>query len=228
MIEMLLTSARIDPKKLALLHFDDDVGSSTARGEGAAGNGLLEGGGLNFSPNQGRFGGAMQFTGVAGSRVRLPINGTYRLLDKDFTIEAFVKRGSVTGSENKVLVSSGGNNTGQGGFALALLTTGRLQFYQTVSGSVALLGTSDLITANVFNHLAVTRRNGQIRGFVNGVGTAAVSYAGSFSRSDIVIGDWDAGGTPQRPFVGYIDEVRIEAQSLYWDDFTPPTAPLAL
>lgn len=95
-------------------------------------------------------------------------------------------------------------------------------------GLVIVGGTA--FTLNGWNHVALTRQSGALRGFLNGVlqgtnnsNTNAFPVSGqspSFGRGVV-------GGTQQ--YAGYFDEIRfIKGQAVWTANFTPPAAPYSL
>lgn len=95
------------------------------------------------------------------------------------------------------------------------LHNGALVWY-TASGDHC---ASSPLTANVWTHFAVTRSNGIIQTFVNGVASAS-SFADSTSYTML-----DIGGHNTDYLTGYIDDFHVtNGFARYTADFTPPVA----
>jgi len=84
---------------------------------------------------------------------------------------------------------------------------------------------TNTVTLNAWNHVAVTRQSGTVRIFINGVqgysGTITTSYVSGTVRFGT-----EADGT-SNPFKGYISNYRsVSGTAVYTANFTPPAAPL--
>ena len=153
-------------------------------------------------------------------------------LDGDFTIEMWIDGGAQSNSFPTLIAQTGpysGNAT---------------QLYICVSHSVAanvitlhngpaggdILTGSIVVTDNVWHHIAVTRLNGVVRLYVDGV--ADGNYSGNFTvdYSNFSIGSNPSDGgatTTQLSYAGAISNLRIvKGTAVYTAPFTSPTAPL--
>ena len=92
------------------------------------------------------------------------------------------------------------------------------------------------IATNSWQHIAISRASGVMRGFVNGSqGNANFPTSGTDNRTllqttgasppRVWIGNSPSTGETNK-FIGYIDDVRITRSALYTAPFTAPTAPL--
>ena len=75
---------------------------------------------------------------------------------------------------------------------------------------------------NTWRHFAISRQNGVLRAFVDGVqvGTNQTVTQSFYSSNRIVVGAELASPTY---FTGYIDDLRITRAARYTANFTPPT-----
>ncbi len=136
--------------------------------------------------------------------------------DGEFTFETWVYT-STFGSGYRVLYTGGGNGS------LAVVLNSNL----TISIGRVLVAfdatTTNTLTANTWNHVAVSKVSGTTRIFINGVqgyaGSLAVNYTAGVSTIGI---DYNLASSP---FVGYLSGLKIETAGLYTANFSLPTAP---
>lgn len=143
-------------------------------------------------------------------------------VNEDFTYEAWVNITSLPIGQAGIM--STWNNGGQGnnGYLLYVIS-GIVQFYFTTadqSTTVTVNGPS--ISLGVPHHVAVSRTNGVIRVFVDGVSGAPVTnQVGCFVSTLPVRTAWS---NPSTSFIGSIWNIRqTKNMSLYTANFTPPT-----
>ena len=151
----------------------------------------------------------------------------------DFTVEAWAYPTDITsdGSNSKykaifsLNVSGEWNSQGYG----LVLSIGNLHY-----GLDNTDYNNGIIPINTWTHLAVTRSNGAIRIFVNGIldqtiddSNSDVTFANGTGNIPAV-GLFDQHvGFPRFYFTGYISNLRIlKGTALYTSNFTPPTKPL--
>ena len=85
--------------------------------------------------------------------------------------------------------------------------------------------TSNSLSYNTWNHIALTRSSGTLKLFINGVQGFSGSITTNYNAGVVRFGT-DGGGT-SLPYNGYISNFRIIPNSaFYTSNFTPPTAPL--
>ena len=114
-------------------------------------------------------------------------------------------------------------NNNSGGYFLQYNTGTGLQ--TGVAGSSATGTYATTLTANSWNHIAVSRASGSSKCFVNGtqVGTT-VSDSTNYAQNGAYIGALYNGDQPLR---GYISNLRVvKGTALYTSNFTPSTTPL--
>ncbi len=168
-----------------------------------ANNGALVG---NAAFGAGEVGQAFSFDGSGdGVLVGNPTN----LQLQTFTIEAWVKRGSVTLAS----MDNGGGvvfGYGHSGYALGLLNDGRAFLTEVEDTSVS---STRQITDTNWHHLAVTRVSSNVVFYVDGVADPAPAYNPTFVFNfPAAVGA--RGDTFANSFLGSIDEVSIYNQAL--------------
>jgi 3-carboxymuconate cyclase len=147
---------------------------------------------------------------------------------KDFTIEFWMRP---TGYDGRMVhigqIISTLNATSCG---ISLLANGLLNFFASISGSTVVdIASSTTVPTGAWTHVAVSRSNGVIRLFKDGVLEDEDEYAGSLTPavSSFYIGELNRGSiTPTYPYQGYLDELRVTVGvGRYTESFTPPTEP---
>lgn len=171
-----------------------------------------------------------------GDMLSVPPN-TALDLTGDFTIEAWFNPSGTTGW---ILNKGGGLNIAWASYEL--LINGTTMYFAASSanngydiGGENANGIIGTFTANVWNHVAVTRSGNVYRGFVNGVQgytqTLALTPYSATTRG-LNIGAsyqnaWGVAGNIYNGWTGYISNVRIiKGTALYTGNFTVPTSPL--
>jgi hypothetical protein len=162
-----------------------------------------------------------------GDYLTLPSNQSAFIMGTgDFTIEAWVYPSSVGATAKTIYDTMAQSDaTGTGRMLIDFNTTLR---YSTGAGSVLISGGT--MVAKVWQHVAVSRKNGYTRLFLNGVQvgstyTDTTSYVlGATNRPIIGINAYDASSNPMG---GNICDLRVvKGQGLYVTNFTPPTSAL--
>jgi hypothetical protein len=149
----------------------------------------------------------------------------------DFTIEYWFFANSLTGTS---YVDGGTTKSTVVGNRSATATTdywsfgpnagGTVTFYYFNGGPVAVNSTST-ITANSWNHIAMTKTSSGITIFVNGVAQTTTAISGTPQSSasfPITVGQGN-----NTSYNGYVSNLRIvRGTAIYTGNFTVPTAPL--
>ena len=180
-----------------------------------------------------KFGSAASFDGT--SRITY---GGIRLGSGNFTIEFWMY--ATNSSVDQYVISNyataGAGTTGQW-YIYINRSLNLLMFYlrgegdpsygQTQVGSTFIPG-----KINTWTHVAIVRNGDNIRGWMNGVSSGAVSpgpttSVDSTSTNAVFVGGTPADTTNANGFRGYIDDLRITKVARYTGTtpFTPPTAP---
>lgn len=169
---------------------------------------------VKTSTTQSKFGGSSLRCDVGSVIMPTTTIGT-----KDFTIEMWIMFDSVSGTQ--IFYDQ---RYGNGGTAPCLFWNGSTFTWWFAGGARFTGGT---VTPNTWTHLAMSRTNNILRGFVNGivVGTYTEPTASSGDTSISIAGYFSPASFP---FKGYIDELRVCHNGLYTENFSPPTAPFTL
>jgi hypothetical protein len=159
--------------------------------------------------------GLLQYLNVASSP-SLNVTGA-------ITVEAWIKTNSVN-DQLGILERYGQWPFDDGGYALRLNASGRLQFFtlrnnwdwDVVTGSTVL-------TVGVWHHIAGVFDGTQLRVYLDGVliGSKASTFAPISGTTPLRIGS--RGDDGAHSFNGLIDEARITAGVVYIDNFVPQT-----
>ena len=148
----------------------------------------------------------------------------------DFTIELFFKNSSATGDEMSLFTKSNDAETGQV-INFRILDADSFQFRVTGSGGDSALGytSTGLFTDGNWHAIAgtYTQSDKKVRIFVGGtlVGASTLSNASTITDSTgrVCIGARVCGGTTDRWFPGFIDEVRLSNSVRYTGNYTVQT-----
>jgi hypothetical protein len=173
--------------------------------------------------------GSMNFTGA--QYLNYNANFGWNFEDKDFTIECWI----YPTQTNKGIINNW--SAGGGEFQLFYNANNQLVFSFTDAASGAstktITASSTTITLNAWNHVAVSRKGGYIRLFVNGtvdnsVFNAPDNYSGAlyYYNGTTVSLKIGVGANTSNYFNGYITGVRIiKGTGLYQTNFAPTTQP---
>ena len=160
----------------------------------------------------------MSFDG-AGDVLKSVPSITNVLSSGNFTIEFWLYPTN-TSSAYRALVSSENYPGTAGGWSLYQNGTS-IEFWITSAGSATITATS-AVTANVWQHLALSRSSGTLRLFVNGTSVGSVSNSTSFTGQQIWIGDNNSSGGGLYFYNGYMQDLRITTGAArYTANFTP-------
>lgn len=180
-------------------------GEGNAKDSVGGNNGTMTGS-AKFGP--GKVGRGFVFDGRNGSGVMLGNPDSLQL--QDFTIEAWIKRGS----DRIVSHGSGGVGAifgcGWSGYILYLTADGKLNF-DKLGDAVAQLGPS--ITDTKFHHVALTKTGGEVIFYLDGTAYPVPSYTGTFTFTTY-IGIGYRPDNQDNSFLGTIDEIGFFDRAL--------------
>ena len=163
-------------------------------------------------------GGSAYFDGT-GDYLTTADNATYDFGTNNFTIEAWIY--PTTAGTVRVICS---HFSGSDGFSFELDSSNRLKMF--IEGAYVLTATTG-VTANAWNHVAVTRSSGTLRLFLNGI------LDGSVANSTAISGASSVFAVPATPsgtflFTGYMSDLNVvNGQALYTANFVPPKSRIA-
>lgn len=216
-----------DPAQtVLLLHCDGtdeatDFPDSSSSGHTATANGdaQIDTASKKFGTASGLFDGA----GSPIDSLSIPQHADFNLTG-DFTIEFWYRHASAHGTANAVIANSTSTGSAIGWYCEWV--SNAINFRYSAAGGGWTSTTTKSLTPSVgtWYHIAVTRKSGTIRVFVDGVAGTPVSYATALTSSaNLYIGATSDGGAGH---IGQLDDIRIiKDLALYEADFTPPTAP---
>jgi len=203
---------------------------------GAQNNTFLDGSTNNFTitrngnTTQGTFspfsqtGWGNYFSGTSGQYLNTVANAAFNFGTSDFTVEAWVYPGTSIASVMPIVEirTSASNATGFAFFRYP----GAL--YLSVFSQSAIIGNStNNLTQNTWNHVALVRSGNTWTFYINGVSSGSFTWASA--QSDGATTGPKIGGstTAGEVWVGYLSNVRIvKGVAVYTGNFTPPTSPL--
>lgn len=200
------TAFEDDANTLLLLHFDganastvftDDIG-------GRAKTGIISNFDTQIDTAQSKFGGSSAlFDGSSDVLTVVPSNMVFGTTG-EFTYECWVRPTSVSGTP-----------TIFGTYISAYIRDGFPGFF---SGGLRTGNIS--ISTNTWSHLAWTRKDGNIKVWVNGQLALTQANSTNFAGALFYI-----GGDPASNYSGHMDEIRISNIARYDAAFTPATTP---
>jgi len=206
---------------LALNSFDLSTGIFSSSGAVARS--------VSFGTTSSAITGSAYFNGI-NQYFSAASNTAYEFATGDFTVEAWINLTTTAATWAGICQSDpfGTRDTNNFEFYLADNPVGRLVFSDGFQTSQITIPFSPV--ANAWYHVAVTRQNGVMRMFVNGVsGTLTLSGTDpgtvSWNQNGIVSGYNSSNGGY---FPGYISNLRVvKGVAVYTGDFTLPSSPLA-
>lgn len=139
---------------------------------------------------------------------------------QDFTLEAWVYPSGAT-SYNEIFSSRPNSGIAGSGFSVGFDASYRLFMWNG-----AFFQGSAYLTLDAWNHVALSRTNGTMELYLNGVRTSVKTDAGSYASSTWTLGNNPDGG---EPFTGYISAAHIVVGSSKYTgaSFVVPTVPTA-
>jgi hypothetical protein len=196
-----------------LLHMDGNEGGTKFIDSSLLARTITSSGSVQIVTTPSKFSQAAWFSGgyLSASAVG-PVIGT-----SDFTAEAWIRPSLLSGYRT----------------IIALNTNNSYEYNIYISSGVAIIWIDDgercsssAILADTWYHIAVTRTNGVVRLFVNGVKSISDYTNGDSIPTQATRIGANGRNTPSEIFQGYIDDVRVTPGiSRYQSNFTPPTAP---
>jgi hypothetical protein len=194
----------------------------------AKGHTFTAAGSAKISTAQYKFGGSSGlFARNAATWISTPANqADLAIGTQDFTIDAWVRINSFDATWWQAIC---GNFIATTNYSWALFVgnTGDTKFRFTVQGGTGVTGTSSAVV-DTWYYVAVTRRSGLLRIFVNGAEEASATDASSLVNTlTLKIGGTNTTvATTKDTIAAYIDDFRmIVGRAVYTKSFTPPTIP---
>ena len=179
----------------------------------------------NLSGEQGQnaYRGSVFFNG-GNDALAVPASSDFAYGTGDFTVEAWIWKSArpATGEGRGIFTQTqSGNNY----FVFWIQSTNVISI---ILGHSSAVTSTEKITVDAWNHVAVSRASGTVKVYVNGVATSGTSVTTDLNDTtrNPTIGNYThAYGTI--PFHGFISNLRVtKGEALYTADFTPPTTEL--
>jgi hypothetical protein len=205
------------------MHMDGANGSTTFTD--LKGKTVTRSGDAQISTAQSKFGGASAYFDGASDYLSIADSDDFSFGTGDFTIECWAYPTNFSATRALISQRSAGDPNNYWGLRITA-TSGVVQFYVAVSGSVVLnRSTTAALTAGAWNHIAAVRSAGVLSIYINGVNSATGTNYSSFPNvaSPVTIGMTIVTNT--EPYLGYLDDLRVtKGVARYPADFTAPTA----
>jgi len=223
------TDGATDPffSNVSLLLKADGANDSTVFTDSSNNNlNITTSGGAKISTTQSKYGDSSAYLNGA-SALLIDDNDAFTF-NGDFTIEAWVYMTSTSGYRSII------SQWAPSSFTFRVDNGRPYIAYRLGTSDIGVRGTTTLVSANTWTHVAVSRAGSTIRLFVNGVQDAKTATAvGSFGNSTnkISVGNLlTSAGTYDTSlgwygFAGYIDDLRVtKGVARYTENFTTPDA----
>jgi len=169
-------------------------------------------------------GGSGYFDG--SDNLTIPANANFTLSTSNYTMEFWVYPNSF--SAPNVPLAYGWSDAGSPRLIVfAQNTNGTFIVYYNDAGTN--FTSSNTVTLNQWNHVALVRNGSTFTLYINGVSGASASNSISYPAlvNPVIIGSSWNGSVGTNFYNGYISDVRIcIGTAVYTSNFTPPTAPL--
>lgn len=203
-----------------LLHFNGTNGSTTFTD--SCGHTMTVVRNANISTAQSKFGGSSVYFDGSGNVIRcnhLSVAAYWN----DFTIECWVYliNGGHGGTWSRIFETESYGTAG--GINLATFSSdnpAKLRLHDSLGTPLLIIDSINVVPNNTWTHVAVTRKEGVFKLWVNGVdqGVGVVNTHFNLSSTKLSIG---ASNSSSESFYGYIDEFRfINGHALYTQDFS--------
>lgn len=217
-----------------LLHGNGTNGSTTITDSSPSPKIATVTGNAQISTAQSKFGGASIVFDKVDDRISYASNNLFAFETGDFTVEAWIYSRDVSTAARGWLQTSttvgglqanynsglsviqgvnGSGNTANGGICVAIDGS---NFFGSSGSTVVLI-------ANQWQHIAVTRSSTTCRVFVDGSEVGTRTSSANLTGANLVVGGYY---NTNFLFDGYIDDLRItKGVARYTANFTPPDAP---
>jgi hypothetical protein len=153
---------------------------------------------------------------------------------QDFTIEGWIYPTTLTntsynqgGNQTPTLIGNMSPSTDGNYWSFGPITNGTLRLYYYNGSSIFPATSTETVTINQWNHIAVTNVAGVgFKYWVNGIGSSNITVSGTplaGPEIPLLIG-WKYYSNGSAGFTGYINDLRITTGlARYTSNFTPPT-----
>ena len=215
-----------------LLHMDGTNGSTTFTDSSSNTVSVVANGNAQISTAQSKFGGASGYFDGTGDYLTTPYVTTYYdWWTSDFTLEAWVYPTTFTGWYYNINIGDIGTLIGNmdatgptNYWSFGITSSGAIRLYYYNGSPVNTPASTETVSLNQWNHIAVVKDSNGYKYFVNGIGGSYNSISGTpqiNTGTGLTLGSVNSVGIN-----GYVDDLRItKGTARYTSNFTPPTAP---
>jgi hypothetical protein len=158
--------------------------------------------------------------------LQVPAGTAFQYGTGDFTIEMWIYPTTNNGPAGygvTLFVQRGGDYRTQRYLFLFLWPTN--QIFLQVPGNDFFVGTQNTVTLNAWNHVALVRRSGSMRIFLNGYANNARANTANYSDTSYPPGFGNLVFNNQYTFQGNITNIRIAKSAYYTATFEPSRTP---
>lgn len=213
---------REDPfwDKVVLLMHMEGVNASTTFTD-VKGKAVTPNGNAQISTARSKFGNASALFDASGDYLSIPHSTDFSITG-DFTIEAWVFTATV--GAPKYIARKGSGASFTTGFAFGINASTQPFLSVGISSTDQVVTANVSLSANVWTHVAATKRGSALRIFVDGVlrGTASITGTPTDNTDALIIAR-DPANAPARDWNGNIDELRITRACRYTKAFSVPS-----
>ena len=213
-----------------MLHANGANASTSFPDSSLYGRAVTVNGNAQVSTAQSKFGGASVYFDGTGDYLTTPVSSSIEFGSGDFTVETWIRFGSISGEQAILSLGNGANGVGpvQCGWSLRF-NSNVLYWYRYAHPTETAVSFSWAPSANIWYHVAVCRQGTNLRAFVDGtqIGTTQTNTTAydRINSDDFHVGRFITGaGT--FTLNGYIDDLRItKGYARYTSNFSVPTGP---
>lgn len=236
MSSLLISTPKIYSASL-LLKFDGANNDTTFTDSSEYANTVTRNGSAVISTVQSKFGGSSGYFDGSADHLSIATNSIFALGTEDFTIEMWAYPSSYPGSDLYSLVDTR-TSGGTSGLLLWIGADQKWVCYTSASNNTIQRTISSIgnVTLNAWTHLRITRNNGLVYFYVNGILQGTTGNSGSpddlspTSTAPVRIATAADSPGNSRNYIGYIDDLRfVKGVDLYRKNYwyPVPTAPLS-
>ena len=165
---------------------------------------------------------SLQLSGSAYVRVN---NAPALAVSGPITVEAWVRLNAAGGSAG-IVEYLGATSSGNGGYGIRI-SGGKAYFYVGYdtpdSSQMTSIAGATTVSAGAWHHIAGVYDGSQVRVYLDGVldGSKSAPNGPGSGTENLVIGIYGNEAAPAGYFNGLIDEARVTADALYFNNFAP-------
>ena len=162
------------------------------------------------------------------SYLTTPSNAAFAFGTGDFTVECYVY--ITDASKLYPTILEIGNHANTDSLAFWIQEGANNLVPKIWSSSAVNAANTPKLSMNSWNHIVWQRTTGNLKIYVNGVGSSTVAFANNLTNSTNISIGYPAGNgglIANYGYIGYISNLRIiKGQAIYPSNFTPPASPV--